>query len=209
MTNKPIQDQLVDEMEGNLKRHGDTFMGVGWTKSQENADLRYKVMLELIPQGEPCTLLDVGCGAAHFYEYLQAHHAEGIDYRGLDLSPAYLELCRSKHPLVTFYGDDILSENCLVPPHDYLLMNGIFNYKSEHSFDEMWCYCQKMLLKANKLSKKGFAFNIVSKHVDWERDDLFHLPFDQLAEFLDKNISRRFTIRHDYGLFEYTVYVYK
>ena len=30
----------------------------------------------------------------------------------------------------------------------------------------------------------GIAFNVMTKHVDWERDDLFHLPFDQLAEWL-------------------------
>jgi hypothetical protein len=37
---------------------------------------------------------------------------------------------------------------------------------------------------------------------------LFHLPLDLLSNFLVKNISRNFIIRNDYGLFEYTVYVY-
>ena len=40
------------------------------------------------------------------------------------------------------------------------------------------------------------------------RDDLFHLPLDLLAEFLDTLLSRHFVIRNDYGLYEYTVYVY-
>ncbi|MDD4914447.1 MAG: class I SAM-dependent methyltransferase [Methylococcales bacterium] len=209
MTNKTIQAQLVAEMEYNLERHGDNYRGVGWTKSQENADLRYKVMLELIPENQPCTLLDIGCGAAHLYEYMLSRHIQGISYSGLDLSPAYLALCRRKHPQIEFFHADILDEQSLIPSHDYVLMNGVFNYKGDHSIEQMWDYCRQMLLKANTIATKGFAFNVVSKYVDWERDDLFHLSFDQLAAFLDEKISRNFIFRHDYGLFEYTIYVYK
>jgi hypothetical protein len=49
----------------------------------------------------------------------------------------------------------------------------------------------------------------MSKQVEWERDDLFHLPFDVMASFLAERLSRRFVIRHDYGLYEYTTYVYR
>lgn len=203
-----LQHELVREMEGNL-RHGDNYRGVGWTRSQATADTRYGVMLDLLRGSEPATVLDLGCGAAHLYEYLLARGAPHVRYSGLDLSPAYLALCRSKHPHVTFFECDVLSDSCAVPVHDYVLMNGIFNYKGRFSFDEMWDYCRKMLLKANGLAVKGFAFNAMSKHVDWERDDLFHLPLDTVAEFLHRNVSRFFTVRHDYGLYEYTVYVYK
>jgi hypothetical protein len=48
----------------------------------------------------------------------------------------------------------------------------------------------------------------MSKHVDWEREDLFHLPFDTLAAFLKQELSGNFVIRNDYGLYEYTTYVY-
>jgi hypothetical protein len=56
---------------------------------------------------------------------------------------------------------------------------------------------------------KGLAFNVMSKHVDWERDDLFHLPLDVLADFLTKNLTRNYIIRNDYGRYAYTVYVYR
>jgi hypothetical protein len=58
-------------------------------------------------------------------------------------------------------------------------------------------------------ARVGVAFNVMSTHVDWERDDLFHLPMDVLGSFLTKNLSRKFVIRSDYGLYEYTTYVYK
>ena len=61
----------------------------------------------------------------------------------------------------------------------------------------------------SNLRGKGVAFNVMSKHVDWERDDLFHLPFDEMAGFVTRNLTRNFVIRNDYGLFEYTVYLYR
>lgn len=38
------------------------------------------------------------------------------------------------------------------------------------------------------------AFNIMSKHVDCERDDLFHLSLDALALFLSKEISMNYDL---------------
>jgi hypothetical protein len=88
-------------------------------------------------------------------------------------------------------------------------MNGVFTEKRELSFDEMWDYFTQMIIKIYSLCNKGFAFNVMSKHVDWERDDLFHVPLDTLANFLCSKITRDFVIRNDYGLYEYTVYIYK
>ena len=50
--------------------------------------------------------------------------------------------------------------------------------------------------------------NTMSKHVDWERHDLFHLPLETLTTFLCRDVSRHFVIRNDYGLYEYTTYVF-
>ena len=88
-------------------------------------------------------------------------------------------------------------------------MNGVFTEKRELSFDEMLGYFKLMLKTAFNKSSMGLAFNVMSKQVDWEREDLFHLPLDILADFLIKELSRSFIIRNDYGLYEYTTYVYK
>jgi hypothetical protein len=46
-------------------------------------------------------------------------------------------------------------------------------------------------------------------HLDWQRDDLFHVSFDSMAQFLTKRISRHFQFRQDYGLYEFTTYAYR
>ena len=73
----------------------------------------------------------------------------------------------------------------------------------------MWAYTQEMLIAIFSICNKGIAFNVMSKSVDWERWDLFHLPTDLLIDFMTKKLSRNFVIRNDYGLYEYTVYLYK
>ena len=76
-------------------------------------------------------------------------------------------------------------------------------------FEEMTEFFQAMVARVFGFTAIGIVFNVMSKHVDWERDDLFHLPFDNLAAFLKTKISDNFVIRNDYGLYEYAVYVYR
>jgi hypothetical protein len=49
----------------------------------------------------------------------------------------------------------------------------------------------------------------MSRHVDWERDDLFHWGFDEVAAFLIRDVSRHYSFRADYGLFEFTTFVWR
>ena len=109
MNEKPYTT-LVRFSESFLERYGDSYLGVGWTKRQEDADTRYRVMLELLAgeRGRPVTLLDFGCGASHLYEHLQAHQRADIAYSGLDISPRFLALSRRKFPHVTYYELDVL-----------------------------------------------------------------------------------------------------
>jgi hypothetical protein len=88
-------------------------------------------------------------------------------------------------------------------------MNGVFTEKRELSFDEMLAYFKQLLKAVFNKTGIGLAFNVMSKQVDWEREDLFHLALDNLADFLTRELSRSFIIRNDYGLYEYTTYVYR
>ena len=73
----------------------------------------------------------------------------------------------------------------------------------------MVAFASDIIRAAFDTARIGIAFNVMSKNVDWERDDLFHWGLDELTAFLTKDISRRFVLRNDYGLYEYTVYVYR
>ena len=120
-----------------------------------------------------------------------------------------LFFCQHLQPDLLFHQVDLLDPEATMPMYDFIVMNGLFTYRGSATHKSMWEYCQKLILRVFAFARHGIAFNVMSKHLDWERDDLFHLSFDELASFLDANVSRQFTIRHDYGLFEYTTYVYR
>jgi SAM-dependent methyltransferase len=202
--------EIVEHYESCLARYGDSHLGVDWPKAQD-AETRYRVMLELIPTPRPSIvkLLDFGCGASHLYEHIVATGATGIEYVGLDLSAKFVELSRQKFPKNHYICADILEESDAVPASDYIVMNGVFTEKQRLTFDEMLAYFERTLSAAFGKAERGIAFNVMSKHVDWEREDLFHLPFDTLARILIRALTRNFVIRNDYGLYEYTTYVYR
>jgi SAM-dependent methyltransferase len=206
--------EIVEHYESCLAMHGDSHLGVDWPKAQD-AETRYRVMLELIPAPRHSQarvtnvkLLDFGCGASHLYEHIVTKGVTGIEYVGLDLSPKFVELSRKKFPQNHYICADILEEPDAVPASDYIVMNGVFNEKRELTFDEMLSYLERMLSAVFAKAERGIAFNVMSKHVEWEREDLFHLPFDTLARILIRSLTRNFVIRNDYGLYEYTTYVY-
>lgn len=205
--------EIIEHYERCLEKHGDNHLGVDWPKL-EDVDKRYKVMLEVInldshKTGEKISILDFGCGTAHLYEYMLKNNYLHFDYAGLDLSPKFIEVSAKKFPHNKFYCGDILTNESLFPNYDYIILNGVFTEKRSLSFDEMWTYFTRMITVLYTKCNRGLALNVMSKNVDWERVDLFHLPLDQLSRFLCKEISRNFVVRNDYGLFEYTVYIYK
>jgi SAM-dependent methyltransferase len=202
-------EEIVAHYEQCLKLYGDTHKGVDWPNA-EGAITRYRVMLDVIRnKTAPQSLLDFGCGAAHLKDYMVNGGISTIEYAGLDISSKFIELSRSKFPETTFFCCDVLESAQAVPIHDYVVMNGVFTEKRSLSFHDMWDFFTKTLIAAFGMAREGVAFNVMSKHVDWEREDLFHVPLDQMAEFLTKNVSRNFVIRNDYGMYEYTVYVYR
>ena len=160
---------------------------------------------------EPVTLLDFGCGLAHLLDYIDREpRYRHVQYTGLDLSPKYLQAAKARRPdgVVSAARRRSQSDEDL-PEFDYVIMNGVFNFRGQIAEDSMLEYWQRLTSVAFKHCRRGLAFNVMSTLVDWERDDLFHLSFDAMARHVGRALSRHFVIRHDYGAYEYTTYVYR
>lgn len=202
--------RLIAHYENCLERHGDTHLGVDWPDA-EDARTRYRVMLDVIrqPMDQSVSLLDFGCGAGHLLDFIQAGKMTAIDYQGLDASPKFIALCRQKFPGIPFHQADILTEPLAIAPVDYVVLNGVLTEKRDMTTEAMRAYMEALIGTVWPFARTGLAFNVMSTQVDWQRDDLFHLSFDAMADFVSRNLSRRFLFRQDYGLYDYTVYVYR
>lgn len=200
---------IIAHYEACLEKYGDSHRGVDWPR-EVDAATRYDIMLEIIKNtGQKFKLLDFGCGASHLFRHILECGGPNIDYTGLDLSEKFIALCRQKYPKNTYICMDVLEDHGGLLEFDYILMNGVFTEKCSLAFDEMFQYFKEIIRIVYSRARYGVAFNVMSKQVDWERKDLFHLPLDLLSKFLTDEISRHFVIRNDYGLYEYTAYVYR
>ena len=204
------QRYLSTANEPNLDRHGDSHLSVGYTSPVEATE-RYAIMLGATrEQEESVSVLDLGCGLAHLLDYIRCHREWAqVRYTGLDISPRFIDAARKRHPDADLIQADILDPDVALPDFDYVVINGLFNYRGDLGRQQMLAYWKRMTAAAFRHCRRGIAFNVMSKLVDWERDDLFHLPFDTMSRFVADELSRHFVIRHDYDAYEYTVYVYR
>lgn len=194
-------------------QYGNTPKGLAWD-NQLNLNKRYEIMYDLIKYPRlripKTTLLDFGCGYGGFFKWI-LEHEKNIEYTGVDINGSSIEKAKELHPSCDFFKKDILDLDDFnsLQNFDYIICNGTFTVKDSLTQEEMNQFTHLALKKLWDKTNKGIAFNVMSKIVDWERDDLYHMSMDEIGWFLKNNLSRNFIIRNDYGLYEYTIYVYK
>ena len=182
--------------------------------SQTDLETRLEVMLDLL-EGDPSPhidLLDLTCGAGDMLRYIRSKQTTQIRYHGIDSSEAALNLARAKFPDGVFSQIDLArapEERVAILATDYAVINGLFTVKGPLSDDDMWSLLRHVVIRLWGVARKGIAFNLMSKHVDSERADLFRVSFDELAEFLHPIAGRNIVFRADYGLCEYTCFAFK
>lgn len=198
--------KIVKRYENCFFKFGDSHLGVDWPNLKD-CEKRYQIMLDIIKE-KKSSVLDFGCGCANLLDFINKQKKYDIKYQGLDLSKKFIEYCKKKYPKINFYNIDILKSK-FEKKFDYIIMNGVFTVKDSLPHTHMWDYTKKVLKVIFKQTKVGMAVNFMSKKVDWERNDLFHLSLDKLTNFVCDDLSRHYIIRNDYGLYEYTIYIYK
>ncbi|MEQ9187353.1 MAG: class I SAM-dependent methyltransferase [Cryomorphaceae bacterium] len=200
---------LKKHYEKKLKEFGPNARGMDWP-NEVDLRKRFKVLSDVIGTQDAYSLLDLGCGVGLLIDHLKkAGQLSSCTYLGADISEQMIEYSRELHPGHNFEVRDILKAPYETNSFDYVIMNGLLTEKQEMTQHEMVEFAQAILTEAFGYAKKGIAFNIMSSHVDWKRDDLFHWELDALVAFLVKSCSRHIRIHMDYGLYEYTVHVMK
>lgn len=185
--------------------HGATAAGVGW-KDRASQLLRFRQLAQIMqpPPAEPVSVNDFGCGYGALLEYLDGLSGVSVrEYFGYDISAIALVAAR-KHAdaRATFIQADEVTEDA-----DYSFCSGTLNFKGEAS-DETWrSYVERAIEQLASRSRVGFAFNLMSTHVDFTKPDLFYADPAYFFTFCKSRISRYVTLLHDYPLYEWTILV--
>lgn len=197
-----------------LKEHGDCALGMDWPREKDNL-LRFAVMAELFEReiassGRRTKLLDFGCGTSHFYEFLQSKGlTDRIVYTGVDIVPGSIEISKNKFPDNKYLCLDILASARSLGIHDYITINGVFTQKRGMTEREMRSFLERVLDRLYPCFRKGLAFNTLSGQVDFKRRGSFHVNLDWIAKLFANKFTRHFLVRHEYGLYENTFYLFK
>lgn len=203
---------LKAHYEATFRQFGATPRGVDWEGS-DKARLRHEAMLRLIAPQEisgrrAISLLDVGCGYGALLEFLTAHGFTNVDYTGVDLVDDMVAHANRQLTGATFVQGDILEMDLADGSYDYVIANGVFTQKLMASDAEMHAFLSRMVEKLFALCRKGVAFNVMTKFVDFESFENYYRHPGEMAD-LASRLTRRFVIDHSYPLYEYTVRLYK
>lgn len=196
--------QYYDEK---LKAYGITPQGVDWN-GESGQLLRFMQIARLLPENESFSLADIGCGYGALLDYL-APRFRYLQYAGFDISASMVMAAIHSHshlPEVLFHRSDR-------PPHpvDFCVASGIFNVCQDVNHRDWESYIDRTLDMMNLMSRRGFAFNCLTRYSDSERmrPDLYYADPCRLFDRCKSTYSKNVALLHDYGLYEFTILVRK
>lgn len=155
------------------------------------------------------TVHDVGMGVADFGKYIRTCLPDKqVEYSGTEILDEYVTEARKEFPDAVFYNRD-LAEQSFSDRYDYLVLSGVFHQRRDNSIRDWEKFAQSILKNAFEMCNKGIAFNFISPFVDFYQTQVYYCNLPKLLNFINDDLSRFFEIKHNYALYEFTVYVYR
>lgn len=170
--------KTLDEVEKlyteNFQSYGCTSKSVGW-KDQESQYLRFQKLAQIISVDKndcEITVNDWGCGYGAMFKYLDALPSiKLLNYYGYDISKKMLS---ATEKYINDERAEWIDSQHIIHEADYSFVSGTFNIRFEAN-DKLWTkYIEETLMQLAKMSKQGFAFNLLSMYVDWKEEHLYY-----------------------------------
>lgn len=193
---------IIDRYEGRLKEWGPVQKSLGWFKGRQK--YRFNFLREIDGLGINDSILDVGCGYGDLSAYLKEMGWKG-KYCGIDIVPGLIEIAREKYPDEEFHLIDLQIQK-FSKKYDWIFCSGALTTPTTDI--DSYIHLEEMLSIFYSICNKGISVNFFSPLVDYVVEGSFHPQFHKLIDIVIK-FSKRFTIRHDYMPYEYTLYMYK
>ena len=206
MAKVPNLDQVKSYFDQRIQEHGASPRGSDWN-SEASQNIRFDQLLKVV-ESPSFSLLDYGCGYGALADHVVTRGFDA-DYYGYDILESAIETARQAHsgkPRRTF-----LTEKSHLPVCDYVVASGIFNFRGEQSFEDWTEYVLGVLHEFNRLSRRGFASNFLTKYSDADkmRSDLYYADPLFLFDYCKRNFSKNVALLHDYRLYDFTLLIRK
>jgi len=200
--NKTDKGLIIKRYRERLAEYGEDIRALA-SGNKEGQLIRFQVLSEVGDLNNH-SVLDLGCGFGDFYQYLKERGIR-VNYAGYDICPDFIEICKTRFPDAQFEVKDIQTER-VEQKFDYIVSSQTFNNKLVNEDNET--LIRDIIKGAYELSNTGVALDMLSTYVDFREEHLYYYNPEEIFKFC-KTITKRVTLRHDYPLFEFTVYLYK
>jgi SAM-dependent methyltransferase len=170
---------------------------------EERRQIRFQVLSE-VGDLRSSSILDIGCGFGDFLNYLRENGFKG-KYTGIDIVPEFIDICKDRFPEAEFKVMDF-DEATINESYDYIICSQVFNNLLQH--DDNYIIVENVIKKCYGIFNKGMAIDFLTNYVDFKEEHLFYFDPNRVFNFC-KNLTKRVNLRHDYPLFEFTIYLYK
>jgi len=191
-----------------VEKISDSFQDVQWGSS-ESQMIRFQYLCKLFEEdkSEEITLLDVGCGLAHLYDFILEKNDDHVRYAGLDIQTDFIEFASKKHPECLFFNSSLF-EMDTQDSYDYVVASGIFNVTIPD--EDMKKLLESSLEKMFSLCNKGIAFNLLTTKMTSEYMEETDTHFNP-AEILELcfTFTNRINLFHSYKDNDFTIIMYK
>ncbi|MFC1874502.1 class I SAM-dependent methyltransferase [Chloroflexota bacterium] len=202
MMNSLDKELIIKRYRERLAKHGQDVKALA-SGNIERQLVRFQVLSEVGDLNNH-SVLDIGCGFADFYLYLKEKGVK-VDYTGIDICPDFIEICQARFPEAQFEVKDIQT----APgkrKFDYVISSQTFNNHLTNEDNETMI--RDIIKRAYELSNIGVAIDMISNYVDFKEEHLYYYSPEDIFRYC-KAITKRVTLRHDYPLFEFTIYLYQ
>ena len=186
-----VYSRYIDEHDKN------TVECVGWLDGHENALIRFQKIYEAgIDEND--SVLDVGCGGAHFYTYLKRDKEWDGKYLGIDPNKKAIDMIDENINVMHGTIEDLPD----FMNYDWVIANGVFNLGV--SEDLCFSIIDNMIHRANK----GIIFNMLQAPYEDPKYEAYYPGY--VKNKLLKYENDRIKIIEDYmgNDAEFTVYFY-
>ena len=174
-----------------------------WKGGKQSQVDRFEQILRLAPSLHGCSLLDVGCGFADLYSYLE-EHGVSVRYTGFDLCEEMIEVCQQRYPEASFWLGGVIDSPLPPGNFDVAVASGIFNF-SNPDWD---AYVVETVKKMFQLSTQAVVVNFLSSFSQSPSSDSYYVEPNHVLQLLMREVSPWVTLAHDYRWNDMTVAVY-
>lgn len=206
MSEIPNLEHVKSYFDKRIQEHGASPRGSDWN-SETSQNLRFDQLLKVV-ESRSFSLLDYGCGYGALADYLVVKELDA-DYYGYDILESAIETARQEH--AGKLKRVFFTERAQLPVCDYTVASGIFNFRGKQSFADWTEYVLGVLSEFDRLSRRGFSSNFLTKYSDADkmRPDLYYADPLFLFDYCKRNFSKNVALLHDYRLYDFTLIIRK